>query len=137
MDEALMYLATGQFSSLQLNGEVLRCFRGALMASAIDVGGDIGASATALAGLLLVFLGFAVTSFEGYSKQEQGAVRPRYQRRAWLAFAGFGVSVLAAIFGILGKWLQVNCLAVTGVALFLLAIGVALAAGLMSALDVR
>jgi hypothetical protein len=60
----------------------------------------VSAAAAALAGLLLVFLGAISTTFDGYERQEQGAVRGRYQRRAWLAFVGFIFAILAAAAGI-------------------------------------
>ncbi|MBV5271133.1 MAG: hypothetical protein JZU55_16055, partial [Afipia sp.] len=66
------------------------------MPSAVELGGDISAAATSLAGLLLVFLGAISTTFDTYQAQEKNAVRGRYQRRAWFAFTGFVLALLAA-----------------------------------------
>jgi uncharacterized membrane protein len=53
-------------------------------------------AATALAGLILVFLGAISASFASYHKQEQAAVRARFQTRAWIAFVGFTLALLSA-----------------------------------------
>ena len=90
------------------------------MPSALGVAGEIAGSATALAGLILVFLGAIASSFEAYSKQEQTTVKAVYQRRAWFAFVGFALSLSASVSALAAKWLSQACLAF--VALVLLAI---------------
>ena len=67
------------------------------MPSAISVAGDGAASATVLAGLILVFLGAIATSCNSYAKQEQGAIRGRYQRHAWFTFVGFVLALLQSL----------------------------------------
>jgi hypothetical protein len=67
------------------------------MPSAISVAGDGAASATVLAGLILVFLGAIATSCDSYAKQEQGAIRGRYQRHAWFTFVGFVLALLQSL----------------------------------------
>jgi hypothetical protein len=107
------------------------------MGGAIEVGGDVSAAATALAGLLLVFLGSISTTFDGYQKTEQGAVRGRYQRRAWIAFAGFVFAILAAAGGIAGKTFHQECIAAVALACLVIALAVSLLAALFSALEIR
>lgn len=107
------------------------------MPGAIEVGGDVSAAAVALAGLLLVFLGSISTTFDSYARQEQGAVRGRYQRRAWLAFAGFFFAILATAFGISGKLFHQECAAVAGIACLAIALVVSLLAALFSAMEIR
>jgi hypothetical protein len=107
------------------------------MAGAIEVGGDVSAAAVALAGLLLVFLGYLSTTFDSYARQEQGAVRARYQRRAWLAFAGFTFAILATAFGIAGKLFHQECLAIVGITCLAIALVVSLLAALFSAMEIR
>jgi hypothetical protein len=86
----------------------------------IGVAGDVATSAVALAGLVLVFLGTISAGFEAYEPQEKRAVVGRYQRRAWLVFVGFVLSLISALLGILGKWLSNECAALAAmVALFL------------------
>lgn len=52
---------------------------------------------TALAGLLLVFLGASLASFDTYAPTEKSAVRPKYRKRAYTSLAGFFAALLAAI----------------------------------------
>lgn len=59
---------------------------------------------TALAGLILVFLGVVFTGYESYDTVQKAAVRAKYRVRAWLAFAGFGCALSAAAGGIVANW---------------------------------
>ena len=64
--------------------------------SASHLSDQLLAGGTALAGLILVFLGSTLTSFESYDATQQDTVRFIYQRRAVLAFLGFLCSIVAA-----------------------------------------
>lgn len=74
--------------------------------------GDLLSAGSALAGLILVFLGSTLNAYNGYDATQQGAVRPVFVRRAWLAFAGFGLSVGGTVSAYLanlynsGMWLN-------------------------------
>jgi hypothetical protein len=57
---------------------------------------------TALAGLILVFLGALLTSFDGYGAEGQSAVRRKYQHRAWLALSGFVAALISATLALAG-----------------------------------
>lgn len=57
---------------------------------------------TALAGLVLVFLGALLTSFDGYDAEGQSAVRRKYQRRARLALSGFIAALGSATLALAG-----------------------------------
>ena len=59
---------------------------------------------TALAGLILVFLGGLLNSYDSYDKQAQNAVKKRYRVRAWLALLGFASSLAAAVLAFLANW---------------------------------
>ena len=107
------------------------------MAGAIEVGGDVSAAASALAGLLLVYLGSLSTAFDTYQKAEQGPVRGRYQRRVWFAFLGFPFAVLAAGLGISGKWLHQECVAIASIGCLGLALVWSLFVALFSALEIK
>ncbi len=87
------------------------------MESAVDVGGDVAAAATALAGLLLVFMGAILASFDGYEKREQKAVVVRYRRRAGFALVGFLLALISAATALVGKWLEIPCLILSSLAL--------------------
>jgi hypothetical protein len=52
---------------------------------------------TALAGLILVFLGASLASFDTYTPTEKGEVRSKYRRRGYTSLAGFGAALLTAI----------------------------------------
>lgn len=107
------------------------------MPSPVQIAGDIAAAAAALAGLLLVFLGSVSTSYGSYQKQEQNAVRSKYQRMAWLGFIGFCLAVLSAFLSIAGKWFSIDCL--VAAAAVLLAVGFALVvmAAFFAVLEIR
>jgi len=56
---------------------------------ALGIASDVAGAAGALAGLILVFFGAALSSFDTYDETQKGAVRAAYRRRAWPAFAAF------------------------------------------------
>jgi hypothetical protein len=107
------------------------------MPSALGVAGDVTGAATALAGLILVFLGAISTSFDSYQKTEQSAVRGRYQRRAWFAFIGFSLAILAALLALLAQWFSQACLALTAVALLAVAMIWTILAALSSVREIK
>jgi len=59
---------------------------------------------TALAGLILVFLGVVFTAYESYEAPQKSAVRAKYRFRAWLAFAGLACVLCAAAGGMVANW---------------------------------
>lgn len=89
--------------------------------NSISIAGESVASATALAGLILVYLGSLVASYEGFQPQERRAVKSGFQRRAWVAFVGLIISLFAALLGVLGKWLPNECVADVSTVMLLLA----------------
>lgn len=107
------------------------------MPSAIPIAGDVAGAATALAGLILVFLGATAASFESYQKQEQRSVIGRYQRRAWLAFVGFCLALLAVPLALVGKWYGQECAALVAAALLSVALIWVLLAALFAVMEVR
>jgi protein-S-isoprenylcysteine O-methyltransferase Ste14 len=92
--------------------------------------GQILSAGVSLGGLILVFLGFVVSSFESYDPQEKRAVRERFAVRVWLSFAGLLASVVAAAAGLIGQlshptvslWVGVACLTLATMALGALAL---------------
>jgi len=61
---------------------------------------------TALAGLILVFLGVVLAGYESYDATEKPGVRCRYQRRGYLTFAGFLAALVSAWLAMLTNWVQ-------------------------------
>jgi len=86
----------------------------------IAVAGEVAGAGTALAGLILVYLGALVAGFETFQPQERKANKPRYLKRAWIAFVGVILALLSALLGIAGKLFQSACPADAGVVLLLL-----------------
>jgi lysylphosphatidylglycerol synthetase-like protein (DUF2156 family) len=105
--------------------------------SAIEVSGDVLAAATALAGLILVFLGATSTSYDSYEATEQGAVRNSYQRRAWFAFVGFALSLVAALLALIGKWFHQECASLAAVVIFIIALILTLLAAFFSVREIK
>lgn len=87
----------------------------------VAAAGEVVTAATALAGLILVYLGALATGFDRFQPQEKKAVKSRFQVRAWLAFAGLCLALGAAALGVLGKWLPNGCIADAAVILLLIA----------------
>jgi hypothetical protein len=76
----------------------------------VGVSGEVVTAGTALAGLILIYIGSLVTSFGTYQPQEQKSVRLKFLGRAWIAFVGFALSLLAAGLAVIGKWLASPCI---------------------------
>lgn len=72
--------------------------------------GNLITASTAIAGLILVFLGIVLTAFDGYETTEQNAVRGKFQQRAVIALVGFLLSVFSCVFGIAALWPSLNAL---------------------------
>jgi hypothetical protein len=105
--------------------------------SAVEIAGDISAAGAALAGLILVFIGAASTSFDSYERQEQHAVRLRYQTRAWIAFVGFAFALLSAPTALVAKWLSLSCLSLAALAMLIGSLAFALFAALLAVRDIQ
>jgi hypothetical protein len=74
------------------------------MTSSVELTGDVVTGATALGGLILVYLGGVVTSFASYDRAAQTSVKRKHQIRAWFAVAALILSMLSAAFALMGKW---------------------------------
>ena len=92
------------------------------MGGPIEVSGDVSAAASALAGLILVYLGAVIGNFSGFDAPERGAVKARYQWRAWFAFVGLILCLVAVALGLVAKWLGIAGLAVGALFTLLLAL---------------
>ncbi|MBU6442424.1 MAG: hypothetical protein KGR48_00815 [Alphaproteobacteria bacterium] len=107
------------------------------MPSAIGIAGDITGAATALAGLILVFLGAISTAFEGYQKTEKSAVRSKFKLRAWIAFVGFVLALLAAALSLIGKWLVLECAVISALGLLFVSLILILFAALSAVREIK
>lgn len=70
----------------------------------MDVAAEAVSASTALAGLLLVYLGAITVSYGSYAPSERKTVRHSHLRRAWAAFVGIVVCLVAAVAGLVAKW---------------------------------
>lgn len=70
---------------------------------ALSVTSDIIGAGTALAGLMLVYIGFQIADFGTYSATEKKTVKPKFQLRAGLAVVGVILALLAALAALLTK----------------------------------
>jgi ABC-type Fe3+-siderophore transport system permease subunit len=107
------------------------------VSGALSIAGEIAGAATAMAGLILVFLGATATSFDSYQKQEQNSVRRRYQQRAWTAFAGFAFALAAAFSALLAKSITHEGWAVAGFILLVVALVLVVVAALTTVLEIK
>ena len=87
---------------------------GGMAESASHLSDQLLAGGTALAGLILVFLGITLTSYEAYDAPQQGSVRYKYQRRAVIAFLGFACSLVAAASAVAATLGASSCWEMTG-----------------------
>jgi hypothetical protein len=106
--------------------------------SAMEVSGDVAASATTLGGLVLVFLGATFAHYDSYDPIQRGReFRARSQRRAWFIFIGFALAVLAALLALFGKWLHNECLVLVAVAVFVISSLWVVAAAVLLVRDIK
>ncbi|MCZ6878571.1 MAG: hypothetical protein O7G29_10570 [Acidobacteria bacterium] len=71
---------------------------------------------TALAGLILVFLGGIFTAYSSYGPEQQSSVRDKYKCRARMAFAGFACALASAVSAIMANWFYPSVLLHIGLA---------------------
>jgi hypothetical protein len=97
--------------------------------STLKVASEIASASGALAGLILVFFAAALSSFDTYSVEQQGAVRTSYRWRAWPALIAFVLSLISCTCAIAALWTESNCLeAVAATLLAVAAVGMLISA---------
>ena len=90
----------------------------------VSISSDIAAAATALAGLILVYLGAVAVRYETLDPKDQSAVREDYRRHARRAFRGIVIALVAAVAAMTAKSLKAEpyatmIAAVAGIALLM------------------
>lgn len=70
---------------------------------AMAVTSDVISAGTALAGLILVYVGFQVSDYGSYRPTERKAVKSKFQLRVVLALIGVGLALLSALVALLAK----------------------------------
>ena len=69
----------------------------------VSVASDIATAASALAGLILVYLGAVAIRFETLDPKDQSSARDIYRRHARRAFRGIVIALVAAIAALTAK----------------------------------
>lgn len=105
------------------------------MAQWIGASGDLASAATALGGLLLVFIGSVSTGYGAYDATQQAAVRRAFLLRGLLAFLGFLLSLAASVLALAGKVTERECLVITSAGCLGFALLCVLAAAVVSIID--
>jgi quinol-cytochrome oxidoreductase complex cytochrome b subunit len=72
----------------------------------VSVASDIAAAGTALAGLILVYLGAVAVRYETLDPKDQSSARDDYRRHARRAFRGLVIAFVAAIAALTAKSLK-------------------------------
>ena len=103
----------------------------------LDAAGDVAAAATALSGLLLVFIGAVTSAYQSYETTARKAVRGRFLTRGALSFAGFVFSLVSAVAALSAKVVGSPCLVIVSLAFLGLAFGVVLVAGALTVWEIR
>lgn len=91
--------------------------------SALNIASEVSGAGAALAGLILVFFGAALSSFDTYTTEQKNAVRGAYRWRAWPAFVAFVLSLGSCGLALVAKsaasenlaWWAAVLLAVAGI----------------------
>jgi hypothetical protein len=107
------------------------------MPDTLSVAGDVAGAGTALAGLILVYLGAMAASYSAYDAASQSDVRIFYRRRAWWAFSGIVISLTAAALGLIAKSTESLCVAVGAAALLFAAFLWAIITALFTVWSIR
>src|SRR5947208_514902 len=92
------------------------------MADPVEVVADVIVAATALAGLLIVYLGSVAAGYGSYERAAQATVRGAFQMRAWFAFVGIVLAIISAMLGLGAKWFHSACMANASIVLILVAL---------------
>ncbi len=104
----------------------------------LDVSGDVVGAASALAGLVLVFLGATSASYKSYDPLLRVKnIRARFRWRAWFGFIGLCLALLTVALALYGKVTESITAVEIALSIFVIAIGWLLIAALFSVLDIK
>ena len=89
----------------------------------LETAGDVSAAAAAFAGLVLVFFGASVASFDAFDETQRDAVRWTYRRRAWPALVSLVAALVSCALSLSAKMWRSEALAIWGL-VFLAIVGI-------------
>jgi hypothetical protein len=107
------------------------------MAQAAEVAGDIVTAGSAISGLILVYIGSLTASFATYQPTEKKAVVASYSQRAWFAFIGLVLFMIAIVLALIGKWLDVPCMIIGALVLLIVALIWVLVTAILTVLEIK
>lgn len=74
---------------------------GAVQPELRDLANHLVTASAALSGLVLVFLGAILNSYDQFEATEQEAVQPSFRFRAWMGLWGFGLSLAGGVMAVI------------------------------------
>jgi hypothetical protein len=107
------------------------------MAQATEVAGDIVTAGSAISGLILVYIGSLTASFASYEPTEKRSVIGSYALRAWFAFVGLVLFMIAIVLALLGKWLDVPCLIIGAMMILFIALLWVIATAILTVMEIK
>ena len=107
------------------------------MTSAAEIGGDVVAAGSAIAGLMLVYIGALSSSYGTFDAREKPAVRASFQRRAWFAFVGLLLNALSIPFGLAAKGLDNSCALFASLGMLVLGVVWLVVVATLSVLEIK
>ena len=132
LDEVVLVLVTEQVIMLSHKKQV-----GLVRMDGVAVAGEVVTAGTALAGLILIYIGSLVTAYGSYQAVEQKSVKLRFLARAWLGFVGFLLALSSAGLAVMGKWVSNSCMGNASVWILLGAFGWAVFATIQGIREIR
>src|SRR5262245_21916190 len=92
------------------------------MLDMVSIASDIAAAGSALAGLILVYLGAVAVRYETLNPKDQSSARDVYRRHSWRAFRGLVLALVATVAAMTAKSLRTEpyAIMIAGVAVLAL-----------------
>jgi hypothetical protein len=100
------------------------------------VADDLLTASTALAGLILVFVGNAAKGFDSYQTEQQDSVRAKYRRQGWLGVFGLVATLASAVLALLYNWASAAFIVHVSASLLLASLAAVCAAALFQVLEI-
>jgi predicted ferric reductase len=87
--------------------------------------GDVTDGGTALAGLLLVYLGALAVRYDSLDNRSKTDKRDQFQRHAWLALSGIVLALAAAFFALIAEATKSRPLTIIAAIALIVSFGIA------------
>jgi predicted lipid-binding transport protein (Tim44 family) len=90
------------------------------MATPVEIASDVIAGGSALAGLVLVYIGGVAASYASFPPANQPDVRCQYLVKIWFAFVGALLAIISVGLAIVAKWYGIEQLASISIVILLI-----------------